>query len=901
MLGVITVGSCNNQMELAELCRLHEACRSKYNSTVYDTRCVVLSNQDRHNSENNDLQHEETVNGDLSKENINEEDPESEEKSPHWFLKHSHKTRLLQYQDNNYQSSLAADLEDFISSLFWILESKRVEATRDNSDRLPLLCAPFERKDFVGLDMESRNNRKRVLGRLKKHLGDLSLQAGKLAEAWNYYQVAVDVLKPANDWLWLAASLEGLCSVSVCLQEQNSLGSRGLSDHEIVEKYREAVIHYGKYKHAGIIETEASIKAVLVLIKQGNFLLAAEFLQNIVFINLQMNDAEKIARFLALSDLYEQIGFRRKSSFYKRVAAMRCVAPQNPSHDWRTCYHLMLAAVPGYSIDLTSSSSPTHGWPALQVQLLQELVGTSRKMGAHSASTRHMTFLLQNMFPSLSHSDRQDFSAQLSVLSSRAGAGPDSLSVESGGLCLPPVPLTCLPGLTKLSPQPLPPHLLPQPRKAAAVAAGPFLFTPIQSFGGGSARSSGRVKQQQVSWVAGEVGEVTVQLTNPLLVDLKVAQMSLITEGVAVLAVPPSQLVLPPSSTSTVSLEVTAKEAGELRVVGYSHSVLGVQSRCLLSPADTHSITVIPPLPLLTSVLHQRLGDTWTPVTAASSLTVYSGEVVTFRLTLTNLGKEDVTELHVDWALGEATGSTQPQVTIRSEEIQSRLPLSSGDSLTVMMEVRGVVDLMSTVATLKQDEDNLSSASDSRWSFSLPSSSFRSSLTTTGPTTPGHPSLVSCTSAGSAASASQLMELLSVSVQYSGLDQTHCRKCVQHLNILQLPSVLVTRWDVLPGDTQHNCFLVLDLVNKTKTEVELQYTEKKTLLIEAGDMCRVPVPVTKCSFSESLDWAGGEGVVDYLGQSVNLAWSVLVQDTEREEVTRWVVVVEPESCRNLIF
>ena len=65
----------------------------------------------------------------------------------------------------------------------------------------------------------------------------------------------------------------------------------------MVEKYREAVIHYGKYKHAGIIETEASIKAVQVLIRQGNFLLAAEFLQNIVFINLQMNDAEKIARY----------------------------------------------------------------------------------------------------------------------------------------------------------------------------------------------------------------------------------------------------------------------------------------------------------------------------------------------------------------------------------------------------------------------------------------------------------------------------------------------------------------------------------------------------------------------------------------------------------------------------
>jgi hypothetical protein len=31
-----------------------------------------------------------------------------------------------------------------------------------------------------------------------------------------------------------------------------------------LEKYKEAVLHYGKYRHAGVIETEASIKAVQV-------------------------------------------------------------------------------------------------------------------------------------------------------------------------------------------------------------------------------------------------------------------------------------------------------------------------------------------------------------------------------------------------------------------------------------------------------------------------------------------------------------------------------------------------------------------------------------------------------------------------------------------------------------
>ena len=70
-----------------------------------------------------------------------------------------------------------------------------------------------------------------------------------------------------------------------------------LKASDIIDKYKECVVHYSKYRHAGVIETEASIKAVRVLTEQCNYLLAAEFLQNIVFINLQMNDEEKIQRF----------------------------------------------------------------------------------------------------------------------------------------------------------------------------------------------------------------------------------------------------------------------------------------------------------------------------------------------------------------------------------------------------------------------------------------------------------------------------------------------------------------------------------------------------------------------------------------------------------------------------
>lgn len=81
------------------------------------------------------------------------------------------------------------------------------ERSREKLDRVPLLLAPFERKDIVGLDLESRANKKRCMGRMIKHLGDLSLQAGVPLEALQHYMSAVETLRSVNDWLWLG----GMC------------------------------------------------------------------------------------------------------------------------------------------------------------------------------------------------------------------------------------------------------------------------------------------------------------------------------------------------------------------------------------------------------------------------------------------------------------------------------------------------------------------------------------------------------------------------------------------------------------------------------------------------------------------------------------------------------------------
>lgn len=66
----------------------------------------------------------------------------------------------------------------------------------------------------------------------------------------------------------------------------------------------------------------------------------------------QLSEEEKIQRYSVLSELYELIGFRRKSAFFKRVAAMQCVAPSIPEPGWRACYKLLLETLPGYSLSL---------------------------------------------------------------------------------------------------------------------------------------------------------------------------------------------------------------------------------------------------------------------------------------------------------------------------------------------------------------------------------------------------------------------------------------------------------------------------------------------------------------------------------------------------------------------
>lgn len=539
LLGLITVGKFDSQGELNELCRVHESLKVKYTSTLYDTRSLLFA-PPRAEIEATTIDGSEMIVDKTSNDNDSTSNgfklDDSEQKilvDNNMVLPTIFKSRGFFYAENNSCTNLELRITEFIHSLFWILESKRLERSKEKFDKASLLMAPFEIRDFVGLDMESRVNRKRITGRITKNLADLSLQCGLVAESLNYYCASSETLRAIGDSLWLGAATEGVCASSsiilyphlrhsvnfqrnISLQgnlasvaqknlhrasdgsrqimqhrkfdmkinleksnnqfqesssssssessntmtlsnpsSENSLGSSNDSDgkssndiklqapvmpsniiqpDEITLKYREAIINYSKYRMAGIIETEAALKAARICIEQNQNLDVAMFLQNVLYINLNMNENERVRRFETLTELYQQIGYHRKAAFCQRLAAWRHIAQSNTNPDWSASYRLMLESFRGHKLSLepTEVLTSNQGWPCLQIDLLQQLVGTARRLGQSGLATRHMTFLLQTQWNNLSTQEQKEMCVQLQALSSQCEGSPVPLFLENG-------------------------------------------------------------------------------------------------------------------------------------------------------------------------------------------------------------------------------------------------------------------------------------------------------------------------------------------------------------------------------------------------------------------------------------------------------------------------------------
>uniref|UniRef100_A0A8B9PB19 Trafficking protein particle complex 9 n=1 Tax=Apteryx owenii TaxID=8824 RepID=A0A8B9PB19_APTOW len=819
VVGLITITDCSSAKDWPQTFEKFHLQKEMYGSTLYDSRLFVFGLQ-----------------GEIA------EQP---------------RTDVAFYPSYDECETVEKRIEDFIESLFIVLESKRLDRATDKSgDKIPLLCVPFEKKDFVGLDTDSRHYKKRCQGRMRKHVGDLCLQAGMLQDSLVHYHMAVELLRSVNDFLWLGAALEGLCSASVIYHYPGGTGGKAgtrraqggslsaeagnrhrpgaltsnginadtsaeigrakncLSPEDIIDKYKEAISYYSKYKNAGVIELEACVKAVRVLAIQKRSMEASDFLQNAVYINLrQLSEEEKIQRYSILSELYERIGFHRKSAFFKRVAAMQCVAPSIPEPGWRACYKLLLETLPGYSLSLDPKdfSKGTHrGWAAVQMRLLHELVYASRRMGNPALSVRHLSFLLQTMLDFLSDQEKKDVTQSLESYTAKCPGTMEFITLPDG-LKLPPVPFTKLPIVRSVKLLNLPTSLRPHKMKSLLgqnmSTKSPFIYSPIIAHSRGEERN----KKIDFQWVQGDVCEVQLMVYNPMPFELRVENMGLLTAGVEFESLPAALSLPAESGLYPVTLVGVPQTTGQITINGYHTSVFGVFSDCLLDnlpgvKTNGCTVEVIPALP--------RLGD-------SVSAIVYHKLYGDF----------------LSWNL---------------EDTLSQFPLKPGKIATFTVNIKLKLDFSCQENLLQDLNDDGISVS------GLPlSSPFRQVVKPRVETKPMNPPEGS--KAGDFSHVKTLEAILNF--KYSGGPghvEGYYRNLSLGLHVEVEPSVFFTRVSTLPATSTRQCHLLLDVFNSTEHELTISAKNNEDLILHAGECQRMAIQVDKFNF-ESFPESPADG------------------------------------------
>uniref|UniRef100_A0A8D1JG56 Trafficking protein particle complex subunit 9 n=1 Tax=Sus scrofa TaxID=9823 RepID=A0A8D1JG56_PIG len=846
VVGLITITDCFSAKDWPQTFEKFHVQKELYGSTLYDSRLLVFGLQ-----------------GEIA------EQP---------------RTDVAFYPSYEDCATVEKRIEDFIESLFIVLESKRLDRATDKSgDKIPLLCVPFEKKDFVGLDTDSRHYKKRCQGRMRKHVGDLCLQAGMLQDSLVHYHMAVEFLRSVNDFLWLGAALEGLCSASVIyhypggtggkagarrfqgsslpaeaanrhrpgaqevLIDPGALSTNGinpdtsteigrakncLSPEDIIEKYKEAISCYGKYKNAGVIELEACVKAVRVLAIQKRSMEASEFLQNAVYINLrQLSEEERIQRYSILSELYELIGFHRKSAFFKRVAAMQCVAPSIAEPGWRACYKLLLETLPGYSLSLDPQdfNKGTHrGWAAVQMRLLHELVYASRRMGNPALSVRHLSFLLQTMLDFLSDQEKKDVTQSLENYTSKCPGTMERITLPDG-LTLPPVALTKLPIVRCVKLLSLPASLRPQKMKSllgqSVSAKSPFIYSPITVHSRGEERS-GKIDFQ---WVQGDVCEVQLMVYNPMPFELRVENMGLLTSGVEFESLPAALSLPAESGLYPVTLVGVPQTTGTITVNGYHTTVFGVFSDCFLDnlpgvKTGGSTVEVIPALPRLqisTSLprsAHSLQPSSGDEVSTNVSVQLYNGETQHLVVKLENIGMEPLEKLEVTSKILTTKEKLYGDfLSWRLEETLAQFPLQPGKVATLTVCIKVKLDFSC-------QENLLQDLSDGKL-------------------------LPRCLRRSREHHVTTLEAILNF--KYSGGPghvEGYYRSLALGLHVEVEPSVFFTRVSTLPATSTRQCHLLLDVFNSTEHELTVSARSNEELILHAGECQRMAIQVDKFNF-----------------------------------------------------
>nr|XP_051697523.1 uncharacterized protein LOC127489780 [Oryctolagus cuniculus] len=219
-------------------------------------------------------------------------------------------------------------------------------------------------------------------------------------------------------------------------------------------------------------------------------------------------------------------------------------------------------------------------------------------------------------------------------------------------------------------------------------------------------------------WVQGDVCEVQLMVYNPMLFELRVQNMGLLTSGVE-FELRPAALSLPAESgLYLVTLVGVPQTTGTITVNGYHTSVFGVVSDCLLDhlpgiKTSGSTVEVIPALPRLqisTSLprsAHSLQPSSGDEISTNMSMQLFNGETHQLAVTLENIGLEPLETLQVTSKLLPTKEKLYGNfLSWKLEETLAQFPLQPGQAATFTVTIKASLDFSCQEGVLQDLSDD---------------------------------------------------------------------------------------------------------------------------------------------------------------------------------------------------
>ncbi|XP_075926132.1 trafficking protein particle complex subunit 9-like [Petromyzon marinus] len=853
---------------------------------------------------------------------------------------------------------LRAEVERVVVSVYAALCSSGTM-----EDDAAMYAAPFEKESPMTF-VVGRQLKKRRQGRMYKRQGDVSLQTGSLADALMHYRRAADTLGPIGDTAWFGAALEGQCTVS-CLYRSQQSGSSGCQENgrgvptngdevdgsrddgdgdggddanevrsdeaipsqrrntrkrydylrdtalpveEIIDKYKEAIACYSKHPEMAVLELEATLKAVRLLLDQRRNQEAVALLQEIIHLQapqaisdpssgwqlspalerrsaagdassrLRRLEDPRVEHFVVVSELFALAGLGRKAALFARVAATLCVSSDNPQRrDWRRCYGLLEGALGGLRAPSLAPALPTGasggvGWPCIRANILQLLSQAAWMLGDYALAAGHLAFLIHDMMEHLTADETKSVAGQLRRCAAACGGGAGPPGGEGVGPPLPLVSFTRLPMLRSVAAVRPPLHLLPVLEAVTPIrknsVGSPFIYTPIKTK---AQRQPENFEKVDFSTVENEGFQVELIVANPLPLELLVENVELLMEGPERDVVPVSATLPAHGEPFPLRLEVVARQPGQLTITGYRTTVLGISSDVPLKSVPglrqtRLEVDVVPALPVVElGVTCESDGKNESFVAAPGEelgLMAFDGETRQLLVTITNVGTVPLEKLELDGAM-ERTRQDEPcersddRVWAWQHEMLSRLPLHAGEALTFSLHVHTLIDGPSAEQPSRREPRGHDCECLSR-PHGAPQEA-DGMKRRAGSREPGH------------VDTKQPLKVVEFSVGFRyaggpGMSSGYCRSVPLSVRVLVQPTVACARVVLQPPLNGRGSRLLVDVVNLAQSQVEVSLDAVTWNLLPEKGPSRVCIDLEKIfgrcgSGREQAEEAATEGRV----------------------------------------